>query len=368
MSFRLLCNGIEYSAVTLSATIPVDVPVDLTPNQRAAFDFCRLWLSDTETITLHTSGSTGTPKPIDLRRAQMVASARATLNALDIAPGERALLCLNARYVAGCMMLVRALVGELQIEVVEPASNPLTNNIAPFVFTALVPLQLEAILDAGGHSLELLNGARAVLIGGAALSPRLEDRAQAVGAPLYHTYGMTETVSHIALRPINGAARSDFFTPLPGVELALDARGALRIRAPMSNNEWVQTNDVVDINGDGTFRWLGRIDNVINSGGIKVQVETVEAALEEILEGWFENGLPGYFVTAIDDDRLGQRVALVLEAPPLDEVDEQRLLTRAREQLGAYQAPRSILYASRFVQTPTGKIDRNASRAIALAS
>lgn len=364
MSFRLLCNGTEYTA----GTLPAATPLDATPNQQTAIDFCRLWFSGIEPITLHTSGSTGAPKPIQLTRSQMVASARATLNALAIEPGTRALLCLNARFVAGCMMLVRAIIGDLRIQVVEPASNPLTKEVAPFDFTALVPLQLEAILDARGRSLDLLNGARAVLIGGAPLSPRLEERAQSILAPLYHTYGMTETVSHVALRRINGAQRSDSFTSQPGVELALDERGTLRLRAPMSNNEWVQTNDVVEISEDGTFRWLGRIDNVINSGGVKVQIEKVETAIDAIVARYFANRYPAYFVTAIEDERLGQRVGLVFEASPLTKPQEVALLAALRDQLGPYEAPRSILYARQFKLTPTGKIDRNATSELARPS
>lgn len=364
MGFALVLNGVAYGV----GELPSVAVGELSPNQWAAVEFCRLWLSGVEEIVLHTSGSTGTPKPVQLTRAQMSASARATLDALQIEPGMRALLCLPAHYVAGCMMLVRAMVGALTIEVVEPASNPLAEGVESFDFTALVPLQLESILDAGRESLRLLEGAHAVLIGGATVSVRLEERVQALTAPLYHTYGMTETVSHVALRRMNGLERSEFFTPQRGVELGLDERGCLRIRAPMSNNRWVQTNDVVELLGDGRFRWLGRIDNVINSGGIKVQVERVESALETLLEPFFPDDLPRYFVTGVEDERLGQKVALVIEGAPLELEVETALIEAMREVLGAYETPRVILHAAPFVLTPTGKIDRSATRANAQAA
>ena len=192
------------------------LPAPTSPYEQTVVDFCRLWLSSRETFVLHTSGSTGTPKPIHLTRRQMAASAHLTGQTLGLQPGDSALCCLNVAYVAGVMMLVRALELRLTLTVVEPVGNPLLAVGEPLDFAAFVPLQLQQILETPATLLGL-DQMKAILVGGAAVSPALEMQLQRIDAPVFGTYGMTETVSHVALRRLNGPTRSEWYHLLLGV-------------------------------------------------------------------------------------------------------------------------------------------------------
>ena len=221
----------------------------LNDNQRAALDFCQRWLDGATEFIVRTSGSTGAPKPISLRREQMEASARATGEALGLRAGMRALVCLPVRYIAGQMMLARGLVLGLAMTLVEPAGDPLAGlpADATFDFTAVVPLQLQTLLAGPSGYRERLNQMRAILVGGAPVSAALEQQIQTLTAPVYHTYGMTETATHIALRPLNGPGASSWFHPLPGVAIDVDNRGCLRVKGPMTLSHLLQTNDLVEL-------------------------------------------------------------------------------------------------------------------------
>ncbi|MES2733645.1 MAG: AMP-binding protein, partial [Bacteroidota bacterium] len=262
-----------------------DITSDLTDYEQHTLNFCHEWAAGKQAFTLHTSGSTGTPKPIVLTRQQMQASARMTGKALQLQPGDSALVCLNTRYIAGTMMLVRGMELGLTMTVVEPSGNPFLHlaTDTPFDFTALVPMQIQHMLTQTPAQLPILQRMKAILVGGAPVSYALEEQMQVIQAPLYSTYGMTETVSHVALRRLNGRQRSDSYTALEGVRLGLDLRGCLWITAPSTDQQLVQTNDLAELLGNNTFRWLGRTDNIINSGGIKIQLEKIEQALDKVL-------------------------------------------------------------------------------------
>ncbi|HEX9959040.1 MAG TPA: AMP-binding protein [Fibrella sp.] len=328
------------------------------------------WRSGQESFTLQTSGSTGLPKPVALTRAQMEASARLTGQTFGLQPGDKALVCLNTRYVAGVMMLVRGEVLGLDLTIVEPSSNPLAEfdpATTSFDFAAFVPLQLQTMLaetDQSGKpvALPLLNGMKAILVGGAATSPALEGALQVIEAPVFSTYGMTETVSHIAIRRLNGPERSELFQVLPGVEVGTDGRGCLHITAAASNFERIQTNDIVDLIepdspvGQVRFRLLGRADSIINSGGVKVQPEAVERIIEATLASW---GLtPRLFVAGVPDERLGQRVVLFLESVSLSTDQWRQLQEAVQTAVGPYAVPKQQVTVAAFAETATGKIDR----------
>lgn len=330
-------------------------------NQRAALHFCAAWLRGDMAFTVHTSGSTGAPKPITLTRGQMESSARATAAALGLQAGMTALVCLPVRYIAGQMMLVRGLVLGLATHLVEPDGDPLARWPVhnPLDFTAMVPLQLATTLDSLNDYANILTPRCTILVGGAAVSAELEARAQGSVASVYHTYGMTETATHIALRRLNGSRASAWFQPLPGVEVATDARGCLRVRGAMTRGEWVQTNDGVEFEATpaGTFRFLGRWDNVINSGGVKVQSETVERAVEQ---AWLAAEMPARrgIVLGLPDARLGQAVSLIIEGAPLPAADETALLRQIDARLDRFQRPRRVYYLPQLPETPGGKVDR----------
>lgn len=333
------------------------LPEPTTPYDEQAICFCREWLSGKPTFTLRTSGSTGIPKPIELTRTQMAASARLTGETFGLHPGDAALCCLNVAYVAGVMMLVRAMELSLDLTVVEPATNPLAGlpETTRFDFCAFVPLQLQTILEITPGRLPVIDGAKAVLLGGAAVSGSLEEKLQVVQAPVFGTYGMTETVSHIAIRRLNGPARSETYRLLRGVEAGTDGRDCLWVRGPMTDFAPVQTNDVVQFADSQTFRWLGRFDSIVNSGGVKVVPERVEAALEPLLR-WV--GFRGrFFVCGLPDERLGQRVSVVLEGKPFPHENLELLRREAGEVLTRFEMPRRWEFLETFPETATGKID-----------
>ncbi|MGE3537560.1 MAG: AMP-binding protein [Candidatus Tectimicrobiota bacterium] len=363
----LVLHGIPY---TRQHVLAGWLPPQATAYDRRVLHFCRQWLHGQEAFTLYTSGSTGEPKAIELSRAQMVTSARWTGQALGLQPGDRALVCLAVDYIAGMMMLVRGFELELALTVLEPLSRPLAScpPAPPFAFTAMVPLQVQETLQGAAHERALFNAMKGVLIGGAPVSLSLEEQLQQVAAPVYHTYGMTETVSHIALRRINGPQRSDCFVPFPEVCLGLDARGCLTITAPVTRGEMLCTNDLVELRPDGTFRWLGRIDNVVNSGGVKVHIERVERALEAWLMEYQQGRYAArrFFVGALPHARLGQAVVAVLEVAGGEDLQAEAALLRhaLRSQppptLDRYEIPRQVFVMPQFRQTSTGKVDRRA--------
>jgi O-succinylbenzoic acid--CoA ligase len=210
---------------------------------------------------------------------------------------------------------------------------------------------------------------KAVLIGGAPVSLGLEEQLQQVQAPFYHTYGMTETVSHIALRRLNGPQRSDHFVPFAEVALDVDTRGCLTITSALTRHATLETNDLVELHADGSFRWLGRIDNVINSGGVKVHIEQVERVLEAALLR-YQGGVYAerrFFVAPLPHPRLGHVVVALIEGEPcggdtaLATAFATALRTSLRPALTPYEIPRQVFFVSQFFETPTGKIDRSAT-------
>ena len=236
----------------------------------------------------------------------------------------------------------------------------------------MVPLQLQATLHGAAHEQRLVNSMKGILIGGAPVSLALEHASATDRTPLYHTYGMTETVSHVALRRLNGAQRSDYFLPFPEVRLEVDSRECLAITAAVTNGETIYTNDRVELRADGAFRWLGRLDNVINSGGVKVQVEKVEAAMEAWLLHYHGGRYAArrFFVGALDEARLGQTVVAVIEGEAFGGGSElapalaTALRTELLHTLSRYEVPRHFFFVPKLLETPTGgKIDRRATLA-----
>lgn len=332
-----------------------------SPNAQAAIQFCNEWLNGQNEWTIRTSGSTGTPKTITLRRSQMLKSATATLTALQLKPQQNALVSLNTQYIAGIMMLVRGLVGNLNMYVVEPSSNPFESVPTDFTvhFMALVPLQLQRIL--AEQKEHLLQSAQAIIIGGAAISAELEQTIQQkITAPCYHTYGMTETVSHIALRRINGEnLANDYYTALPNTIFSTDERNCLCIETPICE-EKIITNDVVELLDKTQFRWLGRIDNVINSGGVKIHAETVEHTIAQFLaqKNMTHND---FFVAGILHKELGEQVILVVEKNLFTNSQFEQIQKVVQDQLGRFFVPKQQYSVPQFARTETQKINRKAT-------
>ncbi len=335
----------------------------LAPFEKEVLAFCHAWLSGKKTFVVHTSGSTGIPKPIQLSRRQMEASAWQTITALGLNPGDSSLLCMNPSYIGGKMMLVRAMEGRMSLRLLEAAANPLeklsTNET--FDFTALVPMQLETILN-NDESRYLLEQAKAVIIGGAPVSLPLRNRLQEIASPIFSTYGMTETVSHIALQRLNGPAAQDYFEAFPDLLLGQDMRGCLTIAGTVTADQAVTTNDVVELIDSHRFRWLGRADNIINSGGIKIQLEKIERLAEKLLHQCGEQRV--FYAWGLPDERLGQKLALIVEGTPLNRETESYWLQLLKEKLVKYEQPKNIFYIPQFRQTLSGKIQKPETAAL----
>jgi o-succinylbenzoate---CoA ligase len=333
---------------------------DLPDYGNLALRFCNQWTSGQQTFTLKTSGSTGKPKEILIQREQMEASARQTIRYLGLTEKDVALVALGTNYIAGQMMLVRALLANMDCRVVEPAKNPMHNlpEYPPVTFTALVPLQLQAIIEANvPDQINRLNEMKAILIGGAPMSAWLIRACQKLRVPVYATYGMTETVSHIALRPINGPAASEYFTVLQGVEVKQDARECLQIRGAVTRNEWITTSDIVRFHGQRTFQWLGRADYVINSGGIKIFPEQLEGFITEQLSN-FSNRQHSLMITALPHPDYGEQVILLFEGFKPDAELIREIFSRVESNWNRYWVPKQIRELPEFTRTANGKLLR----------
>ena len=331
-----------------------------TAYSKSVLEFCRDWLNNKSEFILHTSGSTGTPKEIVITREQMKLSAWMSIRAFNLSAGDKSLVAINTEYIGGKMMLVRSLEANMFMEVVEPSSNPLENFSinSHFDFTALVPLQLENILLRNREKKLILDRMKTVIIGGAAVIEQLESLVQDIQSPVYSTYAMTETVSHIALRRLNGKERSLYYIALPDVKLGLSEKGTLTISSPVTNNKLIVTNDVVELINETTFQWLGRADNVINSGGIKIFPEVLEVQILEILNQL--NIHNRFFCFGSNHLQLGQAVSLVFEGEPFTEEIEKLIRESFISTLPKYSIPKQFFYCKSFIETATGKVNRAA--------
>ena len=325
-----------------------------TEFEETTLSFCRQWLNEETSFSLNTSGSSGAPKTIEISRQQMLASARQTINFFNLAPKDTVLVCLNTAYIAGIMMLVRGLESGAKIITIEPEGNPLVEIDDTIDFLAIVPLQLNNILE-DPTTLLKLESVKSTIVGGAPVSYTLQNKLSSTRASVWATFGMTETLTHFALRQLNPELEASY-TVLDQTEIRLDERGCLVVKSPVTNNQELNTNDLAELSGDHKFKWLGRIDNVINSGAVKLQIEALEEKAVALLETLKLTN--NFFIGALPDDTLGEKVCLLIEANEEIEALEKADLSSYFDK---YEAPRRIAYLPRFVYTPTGKINRAAS-------
>ena len=312
------------------------------------------WHDGSPTLLVHTSGSTGKPKPLWVEKRRMEASARITCRFLGLKEGDTALLCMPLDYIAGKMMVVRALTCGLRLVSVEPSAHPMKGlDDSPIDFAAMVPLQVVRTLEVPEERERLLR-VRHLIIGGGAIDEELEQALQDFPHAVWSTYGMTETLSHIALRRINGAQRDDHYTPFEGVGISLNDEGCLVIDAPAVCPTPLTTNDRASLAADGRrFRILGRRDNVICSGGIKLQTEEIERKLRTRLH------VP-FMVTKRRDAALGEAVVLLVE-----DRDTEQYQAVCRDTLYKYERPKLILSVERIPLTETGKPARKEAEEMA---
>ena len=301
------------------------------------------WQSPSPTILVHTSGSTGKPKPMLVEKRRMEASARITCSFLGLQPGDSALLCMPLDYIAGKMMCVRSIVGGLRLIRVEPCGHPLQHLDEVPTFAAMVPMQVYNSLQ-DDRELNILKQIKHLIIGGGAISRNLATALRSFPNAVWSTYGTTETLSHIALRRLSGEDASEWYTPFDGVEVSLNQDGCLVINAPEVCAEPLTTNDIAEIDGDGRrFRIRGRRDNVVCSGGIKMQIEEIEAKLQA------HTDIP-LMITKRADEKFGETVVLLAECN-----DMEPIKALCHKWLSKYELPHDYIYVKRLPLTETGK-------------
>lgn len=331
-------------------------------------EFISEWNNEAQTIHVQTSGSTGAPKKMNVRKDRMIESAKMTCDFLGLQPGDTALLCMNLDYIGAKMMVVRSLIRQLHLIQVAPSGHPLATVDVPITFAAMVPLQVYNSLQVPAER-EKLRQIKHLIIGGGAINDVLAAQLHDFPHAVWSTYGMTETLSHIALRKLNGLESSSWYTPLQGIKVLTNADDCLVIDAPMLCDSPIVTNDIAEIRATSTsegqnalaFRVIGRRDNVINSGGVKIQMEELERLIRPFLT------MP-YMVTKRKSEKFGEIVVLMVEkegddvGASFEEKSEfpilraiHKLLHRA---LPRYWEPRLYLSVDRIPMTETGKPNR----------
>ncbi len=333
-------------------------------------DFLQEWNSPSETLLVHTSGSTGKPKPMWVEKQRMLNSAHITCDFLGLRPGDSALLCMSLDYIAGKMMVVRSIERKLRLFSVKPSGHPLSDeSLAKMVemdfdFVAMVPMQVYNTLQVPQER-ERLSRIKHLIIGGGAIDDALAEELRSLPGAVWSTYGMTETLSHIALRRLNGEEASEWYQPFDSVGVSLNSDGCLVIDAPLVCSEPLVTNDIAEIKQQETsshssdassslktssphvlFRIKGRKDNVICSGGIKIQIEEVENLLRQHLDAPF-------LLAKKKDEKFGEIAVLGTESGDLEGVE-----AICRQVLPKYWVPRQYLHFDQLPMTETGKPKR----------
>lgn len=316
-------------------------------------EFLAEWNNSSPYVTVHTSGSTGSPKPLMVEKSRMEASARQTCRSLGLGHNDTALLCMPLDYIAGKMMVVRSLVSGMRLISVKPSEHPLAGMAVAPTFAAMTPMQVYGSMNVADE-LSLLKNVRCLIIGGGAIDASMERELRTFPNAVWSTYGMTETLSHIALRRLSGVEADDWYTPFRNVEISLGCDGCLVINAPEVCPEILYTHDIARLHPDGRrFMILGRKDNVIDSGGIKIHIEEIEKALSSHLSC-------SYVVTKCRDIRLGEAVVLLVTT---DEISAVK--TICEEVLPRYWRPKVYLHVSNIPLTETGKPARKKAFEIA---
>lgn len=336
LKFKL--NGINYDHEQLKE-VAYSLVKEGETYEKNMGDFLLDWLDNKPFVKVKTSGSTGIPKDLILQKDAMIASALMTGDFFEISPGDTALHCLPSRYIAGKMMLVRAMILGLELDVVSPSSNPAYDDEKRYDFCAMIPLQLK-------NSLTRLKHIETLIVGGASVSRAIIKELAKVEAHVFETYGMTETVSHIAVKALNNASGATAeFQVLRDIQISKDDRNCLVIDAPKIADNQIVTNDIVELVGKDRFKIIGRYDNMINSGGVKVFPELVEDKLQEKIEKRF-------FIASEPDADLGDKVILIIEG------DSNVLEDSVFADLEKFEVPKKIYNLPKFIETETKKIQR----------
>lgn len=308
------------------------------------------WSNTKDWIPARTSGSTGRPKNIKIKKEQILASAQRTLGFLELKPGDSALLCMPEKFIGGKMMIARSIIGDLDLHIAETTSKPEIPGGRDIDFAAVVPMQLYNITEDDDFTKDWKK-VKKIIVGGGQVDPRLEDRLRSWPNEIYESFGMTETISHVALRRINGDDKQAPFRVLDGIEVETDDRGCLVLKSDLLPENPLVTNDIIEVVDDRSFHWIGRADNMINSGGVKIIPEVIEKLAKPFLNTKF-------FFAGAPDEKLGEKVVLVIESQPMNEDDQAELLKDLRKELHKYEMPKEVHYLDAFEETENGKLNR----------
>lgn len=331
---------------------------DLLKNKKAMLgwekewlDFLSEWYNNRDFIEVQTSGSTGTPKNIQLKKDFVAASALRTIHFFNLKEGHRVLHCLPTRFIAGKLMVVRAVVGKLDLYPVDPSADfiILTTGLN-FRFAAMVINQAIKCLDYKHWNLEFL------LLGGSSVPAELEEKLQSRKTVCFSSYAMTETATHIALRQLNGNKKDDYYHCLEEINVSLNEENCLRIEMPGLKDEFLQTSDLGELKDNRNFKILGRADNVIISGGIKFSPERIEGKLEKDMKAPF-------LISSLSDKKLGEQLILAVEGSENQEL-RIHVATIAEQHLLKFERPRQIIFVDSIPRTANNKPDRKMLRKI----
>lgn len=348
----ILIEGIPYSGWEIEM-VRMNIGTGGQTFRQEVFSFLSEWFDPKTKIQVHTSGSTGKPKELWVEKECMMESACLTCSFLGLQKNDSALLCMPLKYIAGKMVVVRALVAGLDLWPVAPSGHPLKELKEAPVFAAMIPMQVFNSLQIPEEK-AMLQRVRHLIIGGGAIDTRLAEELKDFPHAVWSTYGMTETLSHIALRRLNGPDASDWYSPFEDVSIRRSKEGTLMIHAPRVCEEELITNDIAEINDRHQFRILGRKDNTINSGGVKIQIEQVEAVLKEHLPHSF-------LITSAPDEKFGEIVVLLIEG----ETDLEQVEALCQRALPEYWRPKRIVPVYRIPLTETEKPDRAIAKVLA---
>lgn len=316
------------------------------------YTFILEWLDENKQVKAKTSGSTGTPKNILLEKAKMIVSAKMTGEFFKFKKEDKALLCLSPQFIAGKMMIVRAIVWKMNLICVKPDGRPLNELNFDIDFAAMIPLQIANSIH-NKHEVEKI---KTILIGGAVVDRNLEDELYTIRSNFFSSFGMTETLSHVAIKTLNGPNKLNTYKALNGITFTIDSRSCLKIKAKKLLNKDITTNDIVKLISSSEFEWLGRHDHVINSAGIKLFPEKIEEKLNPYINRSF-------FLIGTPDEHLGEKLIILIESNNNSEKQKKKILTKIEPYLEKFELPREIIILPKFRRTLTGKIQRKATLA-----
>lgn len=312
------------------------------------YSFLHEWYNQTNFITVNTSGSTGSPSSISLKKKAVFQSALITCELFNLTEKTSAVLALPVNYVAGKLMLIRAIASGLNLLLIEPNSNPLASLKGEIDFIALTPMQLKH----GFSCPNKINLCHTILIGGSPIDPTMTEQLFDYKSNIFQSFGMTETATHVALRPLNHTETIQPYKAIPGVFFETDNRNCLLINAPHLSNTPIVTNDIVELIDNTQFYWKGRFDFVVNTGGIKVFPEEIEKKIYKILKFPF-------YIAGKPDEELGEKIVIIVQSENYDDYLNHE--KEIKMLLSKYETPRDIIKVKKIRFSENGKVIREIS-------